>query len=403
MNGSRLSLILLTGGIMVSGVFSGLALELEVVKHGDGKYVTVDSLCAYFGMPAVEFPEKESVQVEGRGGLSMTLEMNQRSIYLNGMRAWLSFPIVTSEEHGAVISKLDVDKLILPVMEPVKHMKKREVKGVVIDPGHGGADKGARARTGYTEKEANLDTALFLAELLEKDEIPYVMTRESDVFLPLSQRADLANEYPDYIFISIHYNSAHPAAHGVENFCMTPQGAGSTSAAGRVRRSDHKSYEGNEYDIHNVVLTMCIHREMIQLHSPDGDRGLKRARFVVLRQSEIPSVLVEGGFLSNSLDRVLIEGESYKRKIARAIHNGVRAYMGLSAGQMPQLELGEPEIEEEQSDEPGDLLVESGKGRAERDDPGLLERQERIRHRLEVALRNAVQDEEAEAGEQSMP
>ncbi|MEO0454877.1 MAG: N-acetylmuramoyl-L-alanine amidase [Verrucomicrobiota bacterium] len=330
------------------------AAQFDFVKWNKRDYVTIESMCRYFGYPIPTLPKKGQVKMESADS-SMTIEMNQRSFYMNGARAWLSFPIVRNNEGKAILSRLDLEKLILPVMEPEKHIPKNPVKGVVIDPGHGGADRGARSKSGYSEKTAALSTAKFLREILKEENIPYLMTRTTDRFIPLSERADIANRHPDHLFISIHYNAAHHSAHGVETYCLTPRGAGSTSSSGRVRSSDYKSYEGNQSDLQNVILASLIHNEMKTMHSQQGDRGLKRARFVVLRECQVPGVLVEGGFMTNHLDRALIEGDSYKKKVAQAIYRGIRNYMTLSeGGSLPASSDPEESAEKPDQAEPDD-------------------------------------------------
>lgn len=406
-----LVILALGGGILTA------AEKLEKVKWQKQNYITVDSLCRLLEMEPPVFPEKGPVDISNERGESLRLEMNQRSIYMNGTRAWLSFPITRNTEGQALMTELDVNKLILPVMRPLEFLKKREIKGVVIDPGHGGADRGARSKSGYTEKEAALKTSLYLRDILEARNIPYIMTRDNDTFVSLSERARIANQYPDYVFISVHYNSAHHAAHGVETYALTPQGAGSTSSAGHVRHSDHKAYDGNKNDIHNIVLANCIHREMAGLHSKKGDRGLKRARFVVLRECEVPSVLVEGGFMTSPLDRVLIEGDTYQKKVAEAIYRGLVAYIDLCQGREHGKNQTDGEKdgtakpvekpEEEPESTPYELLKDAVVEKELDSDktPAVnarlfADRQAAIRHRLEVALRQATDEDKENPAEE---
>jgi N-acetylmuramoyl-L-alanine amidase len=129
--------LLMWGGGMLTA-----AEKLEKVKWQKKTYVTVDSLCRYLGMEPPTFPEKGPVEITNARGESLKLEMYQRSMYMNGLRAWLSFPVSQNDKGQAIITELDVEKLILPIMRPLEFLKKREIKGVVIDPGHGGADRG---------------------------------------------------------------------------------------------------------------------------------------------------------------------------------------------------------------------------------------------------------------------
>lgn len=306
------------------------AADLRTVKRWGRNYVPLESFCAAYGFDKPgRIIANKPFQVKGSLGV-LEFTLNDRDARVNGARTWLSFPLVEDAEAGLLISETDVSLLLEPVLRPQAVLSLRAVRGVVIDPGHGGADRGARSPSGYTEKVATLVTARHLKGLLEADGVPVVMTRNSDVFMTLQDRARLANRYPNHIFVSIHYNSASVAsANGVETFSTTPRGAGSTSAAGKTRKSDFDRYPGNRYDLHNVVLADFVHREMIKMHTKKGDRGLKRARFVVLREVGIPAVLVEGGFLSHWEDARLIEGESYKKKVAAAVHRAIMRYIVL--------------------------------------------------------------------------
>ncbi|MEM6883512.1 MAG: N-acetylmuramoyl-L-alanine amidase [Verrucomicrobiota bacterium] len=298
--------------------------ELEVVKLSGREYVRLVDFCEFYG-----FPKPKATKPQFLKGPYGTLELfkDDRKIEINGYRAWLSLPI-RSASKGLYISKIDADLLLAPVLRPEEVVPRKKVKGVVIDAGHGGADRGARSSNGYTEKQAALFTALELKKMFEKDGIDVVMTRSRDVFVQLHERARIANKHPDHIFISIHYNSVYvKSANGIETFSMTPRGVGSTSAGGRIRRSDYTSYNGNKHDVQNTLLMNYMHEELMTHHTEKGDRGLKRARFLVLREVKIPAVLVEGGFMSHYIDARLIRSESYKKKVAAAIYRATKRYI----------------------------------------------------------------------------
>ncbi len=320
--------------LLLFTVFSHVhADELETVKLSGREYVRLIDFCEFYG-----FPEPSSYKPQKLKGPYGTLELfdDDRKIEINGYRAWLSLPI-RSASKGLYISRVDVDLLLAPILRPKEVVPRRQVKGVVIDPGHGGADRGARAASGYTEKQATLFTGLALKKLFEQDGIDVVMTRTRDVFLTLDQRARIANKYPDHIFISLHYNSVNVrSANGIETFSLTPRGVGSTSAGGRIRNSDYKKYNGNAHDLNNAILMNYVHEELMTMHTEKGDRGLKRARFLVLREVKIPAVLVEAGFMSHYIDARLIQSESYKNKVAAAVYRATKRYIDLvNSPQLP--------------------------------------------------------------------
>jgi N-acetylmuramoyl-L-alanine amidase len=165
---------------------------------------------------------------------------------------------------------------------------------VVIDPGHGGIDKGARGVDGSLEKKYALDTAKRVEKGLKRAGYRVIMTRKSDYFVPLPTRAAISNRQRGAVFVSIHYNWArNSGAQGTETFYHSS-----------------RSYP----------LAANIQRELSR-HS--NNRGVKRARFHVLRNNVRPAVLVEGGFLSNSAEARKVRSPFYRQRLADAIVRGI--------------------------------------------------------------------------------
>jgi N-acetylmuramoyl-L-alanine amidase len=167
---------------------------------------------------------------------------------------------------------------------------------VVIDPGHGGFDRGGIPGQSVPEKMVALDTALRLQKLLQGAGLHTVMTRTIDVFVPLSVRTAIANTQPDAIFVSIHYNAARgSAAHGIETYSENNRGA---ALAARIQR-----------DIVTRVST--------------ENRGIRSAEYYVLRKCRLPAVLVECGFLTNPAEAQLALTPEYREQVAEQIAAGI--------------------------------------------------------------------------------
>ena len=167
---------------------------------------------------------------------------------------------------------------------------------VVIDPGHGGWDRGGIPSQIVPEKMMALDTALRLQKILEGAGLRTLMTRTTDVFVPLSVRSAIANAQPDAIFVSIHYNAARQSgAHGIETYSENNRGA---------------------------VLAARIQRQIVTRVSTEN-RGIRSAEYYVLRNCRLPAVLVECGFLTNPVEAQLALTPEYRETVAEQIAGGI--------------------------------------------------------------------------------
>jgi N-acetylmuramoyl-L-alanine amidase len=306
--------------------------QWETVRLNNSTWVTFKSFCDFYGFRNQRNIGEKSLEVSGPlGTLRFTRDSNEAS--MNGQKVWMSFKL-TESSGQLLLNQIDVAKLWEPLLRPSRIRGLRAPRGVVVDAGHGGTDRGARGLLRLVEKDVALDTAQRLAAALKKNRIPVVMTRNSDTFISLEQRAAIAAQYRDYIFVSVHYNYGPRHAAGVETFSLTPQYAPSTSGPQTVRMSDMQREAGNRQDEANISLSNLIHQEMRKLHPEKNDRGIKRARFAVLRLNQLPAVLVEGGFVTNPGDAALIASESYRQRLADSVARGVVNYFRLAKGRV---------------------------------------------------------------------
>ncbi|PYL55709.1 MAG: hypothetical protein DMF29_00970 [Verrucomicrobia bacterium] len=168
---------------------------------------------------------------------------------------------------------------------------------VVIDAGHGGFDRGGIPHQRVPESMMNLDVAQRLKAVLTAYGYRVVMTRDSDVFIPLGTRVAIANSYRDAIFVCIHFNAApRGAASGIETYFYSSQ---------------------------SLPLASAIHY-YVAGGAPTRNRGVRRRGFYVLRRTTIPSVLVECGFLTNATEAQYAQSAAYQQKLAEEIARGVR-------------------------------------------------------------------------------
>jgi len=293
--------------------------QTETARGRD--YVTLQSFCQFYNF-GYSSPGGNTVFEARSPNHLIRFMMGRPDAWLDGVHYVMSFPI----EGGSgdwLVSRLDVIKLFEPIMRPREIAGLHAIRGFVIDAGHGGTDNGATSRLG-NEKTYTLDTAYRLASILNGAGLKTAFTRRSDVFVDLYERAHIASNYPDYCFVSIHFNSADAEARGLETYCLSPRGAASTSSR-YLTRGDIQKLPGNDYDPQNILLASMVHSEIIRLNPGDStaDRGVKRARFVVIKMNVLPAILVEGGFVSNHMEAARVNQSSYRQALAQAIARGI--------------------------------------------------------------------------------
>jgi N-acetylmuramoyl-L-alanine amidase len=214
---------------------------------------------------------------------------------------------------------------------------------VVLDPGHGGHDVGTEGPSGLFEKEIVLDVSKRLAALIEErlgSEV--VLTRSSDKFVALEERTRIANDNRADLFLSIHVNSSPlRAVWGSETYYLNFT---TSRAALDLASRENAAAESSIFDLKEVLAKIALKdkidesrefatRLQAALHAANSkrsgaarNRGIKKAPFVVLIGAQMPSVLAEIGFLSNSGDEALLRREDHRQKIAEALYNGIAAY-----------------------------------------------------------------------------
>jgi N-acetylmuramoyl-L-alanine amidase len=289
----------------------------------DGRdYVTLQSFCTFYGI-GYAAPAGSNFFRSRSATHSIGFKLGSPDAYIDGVHYVMSFP-VESGNGDWLVSRMDVIKLFEPIFRPEEISGRHTIRGVVIDAGHGGSDNGAVSARGGMEKNYTLDTAYRLEAILRAAGLKTVLTRRNDIFVDLYERAHIASLYPDYCFVSIHYNSAEAEARGLETYCLSPRGAASSSSA-YLTRADIYKLPGNDEDGQNILLASMVHSEIIRLNpgDPTADRGVKRARFVVIKANVLPAILVEGGFVSNRMEAARLNQAGYRQELAEAIARGV--------------------------------------------------------------------------------
>jgi N-acetylmuramoyl-L-alanine amidase len=290
----------------------------ELLRFQERDYVTVASIHRFYRFNELKISGKAVWFVSPV--LIMKGTVGSHDLLINNIKFVMSYPVV--ELNGkACVSRLDLCKLIDPVLRPSYIGKGSSFDTVIIDAGHGGHDSGAKGIYGY-EKDYALKLAQTLKGILERQGLRVLMTRSNDTFLSLGARVAYANKVPNSIYVSLHFNAGGSHATGIETFALSPQGSSSVYGAST---SDGHSFRGNQRDSENIALATAIHASVVS-HFKLVDRGVKRARWHVLRGLERPGVLFEGGFVTNANDAKLIAAENFRTEMASTIAQAIMNY-----------------------------------------------------------------------------
>lgn len=205
------------------------------------------------------------------------------------------------ENKMITLSQTRVSKLVCTLLATfLSQAEAREVSRVIIDPGHGGKDKGAHRGSVY-EKDLALKVGLLVEKMLKARGMPVTMTRRSDHFITLGDRAAIANRYSsNAIFVSIHFN-AHTGTrlHGVETYYHSQQGQ---------------------------KLAAAVHLRMLSRLDTRNGYTRQRKDLGVLKATRCPAILVECGYISNPTEREKCITAAYQENCAKAIVDGIWHY-----------------------------------------------------------------------------
>jgi N-acetylmuramoyl-L-alanine amidase len=192
-----------------------------------------------------------------------------------------------------------------PVAKPSTKVEITKTK-IIVDPGHGGDDFGTKVGT-TIEKIVNLKTSEYVAALLKKNGYEVQMTRKKDVFVALADRVEMANRSKASLMVSIHFNAAQSKeAEGLEIFYF------------KDPVLERKTSSKNLAD---AVMKKILDKTKAK------SRGVKSGNFCVIRDTTIPAILVEGGFLTNERELEKIRQDQYLKSLAQGIVDGIEAYL----------------------------------------------------------------------------
>jgi len=308
-------------GLLLFLALSAPAEDWNVVRPNNRPYVTFANVAQFYQFPEyTRVSRTVSLRSERR---AIRAQAGTSELSINGVRFFTNYPLLSNGDED-LISVMDVSKIIEPVLRPSRIPNSQKIETVVLDPGHGGMDNGASSSWG-SEKGFTLDVALAARTQLLRAGYRVEMTRATDVAVSLEERVNFANRFPHAVFVSIHFNSSSGGS-GVESYALAPEGVLSNlSSEHHVSAADVGRHAGNAQDAHNIALTASIHASVLS-RAAAIDRGVRHARFHVLRDVKIPAVLFEGGFISDPSEGQRIAASFYRQRLGAAIAQGIQNY-----------------------------------------------------------------------------
>ena len=320
--------------VLFFGTFG--ALPLRGVSFNGQYYVPLAEFARENGFSISSLKRGEEVVLAYKS-LRLVFDVNSAQAQIGGVNVRLSFPVAS--DHGELfVSELDIDTAIHPLIYPERSYGKK-ITTICLDPGHGGKDSGNHVGGfwGHSEKTYTLALALELRRQLQDAGFHVVLTRTRDVYVDLPSRPALANRDDANLFISLHFNASpvdQGEIEGPETYCITPIGAPSSNAHGESGEFGStvgtRATLANRNENKSLLLAYQMEKSLVQnLHA--NDRGVRRARFAVLRDAEMPAILIEGGYMTHPAESKKIYSADYRRQMAAAIVKGILAYERVTA------------------------------------------------------------------------
>ncbi|MFC1467238.1 N-acetylmuramoyl-L-alanine amidase [Verrucomicrobiota bacterium] len=258
---------------------------------------------------------------------TLTFEHDSRKCTIDGVSVWLLHPVRKVMGSWAIYER-DFTRTIDPVLRPATYLRNAPTSLVMLDPGHGGKDDGAKGVRNVKERLVVMDVAKRVERELRKHGIRVKKTRPRDVYLSLTERAAIAARAGASLFVSIHMNSSgDKSVAGSETYVLAPTGEDSTNHYGQKARKT--ACRGNRHDSANMLLGYRIQRALLR-SAKRPDRGVKRARFKVLKDAPCPAALVEGAFVSNAAEESKMIEANFREAMAQGIATGIREYLSLA-------------------------------------------------------------------------
>ncbi len=304
---------------------------------------SLTELCARENV-SLDYDSVSQVVMMTKNGVQAKGIVGSASVLIDDDRVTLSAPI--KRVDGALIVPADFERKVFDCFgESRQDYRISKLREIIIDAGHGGKDPGARGKSGILEKTVVLDISKRLKDIMEQKGVNVIMTRDKDEYLTLKERTEIASRSNADLFVSIHANSSKSRnAKGFEVYYLRDLMAHEKKDADLQdnHRIKYRNFEMDENAEHveNIVADMMYTykqgeskhlADMMSKRASDSidaeSRGSKSCAFFVLRNTLIPAVLVEVGFLTNQKEERLLKTDEYRQKIANALAKNILDYV----------------------------------------------------------------------------
>lgn len=320
--------------------------KYQPFRVGSVEYVALDSLCYKFDMDC-DWNKGKGIATLQKGEKELILHPDEQTLTIDGATKELIFPMIKKGDRLMLPRELEkfqwwseTQQVSFP-----KRLLKESLVGrtvVVVDAGHGGHEAGAVAN-GIQEKDITFKVAQAIQHNLESAGIEVIMTRDMDEYLSLPDRTWIGNTIKPALFVSVHANAApNVEATGFEIY-HTPQKLNGNKAIVHDSDKPDKDYRVKRNSLlkkqktieeispenrqKSAELAKLIHSKIIKSDSNIKDRGVKQAEFFVLKWVNVPSVLIELGFLTNFLEGNRLINPEYQSAMALSISSAIQEYI----------------------------------------------------------------------------
>ncbi|MDB6072024.1 MAG: n-acetylmuramoyl-l-alanine amidase [Verrucomicrobiales bacterium] len=288
----------------------------QPVKIGGVEYLSIGQLKDFYHFKNLSEEEAGNWVLRSNNTV-VKLKAGSSDLFVNNVKFKLRHPAPASEERP-MISRHDLGYILDPAIRPGSLKGYDRVTTVIIDAGHGGMDSGAMGLRGK-ESTYTLDTALRLQRRLEEAGLKTILTRPDDSFLPLYERAALAAEQADAIFITLHFGHGAPGEKGIQTYYPD---AADTEKSDAPEDAERLAYHGVSLGLATAVHANLLYKLRCQ------DRGIRSARYkLITSRPGTPSIMFEGGNLAHPEEAILIDTEAYRQSLAEAIAGGIHNYI----------------------------------------------------------------------------